>query len=93
MTNEKIKLDINIGGEHVLLTVPYEEQDNVRDTERAIGELFDRWRKKFPNRTDSQILAMVAYQYASFYGELLRREQRSVDMIQGCMQLLDELEE
>ena len=91
MTNEKVKLDINIGGEHILLTVPYDEQESVRDTERAIGELFDRWRKKIPNRTDSQIIAMLAYQYASFYGELLRREQRSVDMIQDCTQLLDEL--
>ena len=45
----------------------------VRDAEKAADDLFRSWRSRWPSRSDKEILAMVAYQFASFYQELLSR--------------------
>lgn len=71
--NDNVRMEINIGGERIILTVPFARQDAVRDTERNLGALFETWRRRFPSKSTTELLAMVAYQYASFYGELLER--------------------
>lgn len=71
--DDKVKMTINIGGEHILLSVAFNRQETVRDAEKAADDLFQNWRKKWPSRSDKEILAMVAYQFASFYQELLAR--------------------
>ena len=71
--SEKIKMYLNIGDQRISLTVPFERQEFVRDVEADVDRLYARWRKAFPAKTDREILAMVAYQYASFYGELKER--------------------
>ena len=45
----------------------------MRDAEKAADDLFRSWRSRWPSRSDKEILAMVAYQFASFYQELLSR--------------------
>lgn len=91
MPNDKIRMDIDIAGEHVLLTVPFEDQNRVRDTERGIRQLFETWRRRFPQRSDMNILAMVAYQYASFYAELSEQNRQAESIVDDCSRLLDEL--
>lgn len=71
--SDKIKMTINIGGEHLQLSVDFNRQDIVRDAEKAADDLFRSWRSRWPSRSDKEILAMVAYQFASFYQELLSR--------------------
>lgn len=83
--NDKTQITINVGGERLILTVDFEDQVKVRDTERAIQNLFTQWQKRFPGKTNSQLLAMIAYQYASFYGEMQSMTQRGVDELQDCL--------
>ncbi|MCM1370167.1 MAG: cell division protein ZapA [Candidatus Amulumruptor caecigallinarius] len=70
---EKIKMNLNIGDQRLSLTVPFAKQDFTREVESEVDTLYRRWRKSFPAKTDREILAMVAYQYASFYSELKHR--------------------
>lgn len=67
---DTVKIEINIAGEFIIVTVPFDRQDNIRDCERAINDLYAQWRKRFPRKTPSELLAMVAYQYALFYFDL-----------------------
>lgn len=71
--SDKVKMTINIGGEHIRLTVDFNKQNSVRDAEKAAADLYRTWRARWPSRSDKEILAMVAYQFASFYQELLQR--------------------
>lgn len=67
---DNVKMDINIAGERILLTVPSSLANSVRNTERSLNRHFTQWRRDFPNKTDKELLAMLAYQYASFYNQL-----------------------
>lgn len=64
---DKIKMRIKIAGMSIPLTVGFNEQDHVRLTEQRVAELFDNWRRMFPSKSDQEILAMMTYQYASYY--------------------------
>ena len=44
--SEKVKMTINIGGEHLQLSVDFNRQDNVREAEKAASGLFETWRRK-----------------------------------------------
>lgn len=71
MKPDNVKLQINIAGEKILLTVPSAQQEAVRQTESSVQRLYSQWRKDFPAKTEKELLAMMAYQYASFYRQLL----------------------
>lgn len=73
MATDNVKLEINIAGEPIQLTVPYQKKDSVSNTAKAINDLYSEWRVKFSRKTPQELLAMIAYQYASFYYELSER--------------------
>ncbi len=67
MDTEKLTMNINIAGETLALTVAFDQQDHVRATEKAVGNLFKEWSGRFKNKSPQFILAMIAYQYASHF--------------------------
>lgn len=71
-------MEIVIAGEHLKLSVPFSDQDMVRDTEKEIGELYDSWRRRFPAKSVDELLAMMVYQYASRY-HLMITERESLE--------------
>lgn len=64
---DKIKMRIKIAGMSIPLTVAFDEQEHVRETEKRVAELFDNWRRMFPAKSEQELLAMMTYQYASYY--------------------------
>lgn len=88
--SEKIKMYLNIGDQRILLNVPEANRNFVKETEREVEELYRKWRHNFPLKSDREILAMVAYQYASFYGELRRRYDTATAMADECLSLIEE---
>ena len=91
MAKDTVKLEINIAGEPIQLTVPYQTQDRVRDTEKAINDLYSDWRVKFPRKTPQELTAMIAYQYASFFYDLSERYEtmsRELSEISARLDLL-----
>ena len=89
--SENVKMTINIGGEHIQLSVPFNRQDAVRDAEKASAQLFDNWRKKWPSRSDKEILAMVAYQFAYYYHEMLSRYEDASGIAEKCNDKISEM--
>lgn len=89
--SDNIKMTINIGGEHLQLSVPFNRQDIVRDAEKSAATLYDSWRRKWPSRSDKEILAMIAYQFASYYVELLARYENAADLADKCNRRLSEI--
>lgn len=70
---DNVQITINIAGQRIPLTVGFDQQGLVRETERNVGDLYEKWRVKFPRKSMQELLAMIAYQYASFYLSLCRR--------------------
>ena len=83
----KIQINIKVAGEVIPLQVNLDEQENVREAEKTIGRLYDDWRRKFPNKNQTTLLAMMAYQYASYYLAM----QKRYDNVMADMKQLDEL--
>lgn len=81
--SDKIKMTINIGGEHFQLSVDFDKQDLVRDAEKAAHNLFSTWRTRWSARPDKEILAKVAYQFAYYYQELLSRYERASEQAEA----------
>lgn len=86
---DTVRMEISIAGELLQLTVPFESQDTVRKTERDIDALYNDWRLRFPRKTPKELLAMIAYQYASFYEELRARYDRAADLAEAIEHRLD----
>lgn len=79
---EKVKMRIKIAGMSIPLNVGFNEQDHVRKTENMVAELFDNWRRMFPTKSEQELLAMMTYQYASYYLALTdSREKIEEDLL------------
>lgn len=91
MEEDKIKMHINIAGQKIAITVPFSQQDDVREAEKSVSTLYAEWRKRFPSRPDTELLAMISYQYASFYLALLRRREEAQASVERLNTLLDEM--
>ena len=89
MDTEKIKMHVKVAGQDISLTVGFDDQDFVRLTERRIDELFNDWRAHFPSKSLQELLAMMTYQYASYYLSLSRRQQDAIARLQECDSALD----
>lgn len=83
--SDNIKMYLNIGGQRISLNVPFDRQDFVRDVELDVDGLYRKWRLAFPAKPDREILAMVAYQYASFYAEQKDRYDKAADRVRECL--------
>ncbi|MDE6010920.1 MAG: cell division protein ZapA [Muribaculaceae bacterium] len=86
-----VKIEINIAGEFIVLSIPFDRQDNVRRCEKALNERYSIWRQKFPRKTPSELIAMLAYQYASFFYELTDRYDALTSSLRGISSDLDRL--
>lgn len=86
---EKTKMFLNIGDQRISLTVPFDRQEFVRETEKEVDGLYRKWRLNFPAKSDKEIFAMVAYQYATFYGELKERYQRAGELAAECLRNME----
>lgn len=88
--SDKVKIYIQIAGQRIPLTVSPDRQNAIRRAEREVNDLVADWRTRFPAKTDMEILAMVAYQFASYYGDLLERMEAARDL---ALQIDDRLAE
>lgn len=71
-------MKLDIAGEAFLLTVPYSLQEETRRTEQEVNVIYDTWRGRFPEKSDRELLAMIAFRYAERYGSLLREREATL---------------
>lgn len=90
--SDKVDITINIVGELIKLNVDFDQQNSVRDAERAINIYFEKLRKKWPDNSDKNLLAMVAYQFAKSYHQSIKEQQETIDIINNKIWQIDEVE-
>lgn len=74
-----------------MLSVPYSDQEQTRETEAQINRLFTMWRGRFPEKSDRELLAMIAFQYAGHYTALLREREATMEAAKKADNALSEL--
>lgn len=90
---DKINIQLNIAGEIISVTIQASQRDEVKQAEKTISDLYDNWRIRFPSRTPSQLLAMLAYQFASHYNSLRRRDELAARKLEAlCGEITTELD-
>lgn len=55
------------------LDIRPEAEEMVRKTERSVNKVWRRWCSDFKAKSSTEVLAMVTYQYAKLYYELVDR--------------------
>ncbi len=75
----KIQIDVNIGEEHITLTVPFSQQDDVRRIESELKLYLKELKEKVPNKGQKTYLAMAAYHFASYYFFLKAQYEKESD--------------
>ena len=79
--DEKLRVTLNIAGEQVKTVINRSDEEELRMLEKEVTSLFNRWRVADPARTKSQVLAMVAFQYAKlYYDELTAGRSREASL-------------
>lgn len=71
-------MKLDIAGEPVILSVPYSQQEETRQTETEVNQVFSIWRARFPEKTDRELLAMIAFRYADRYSSLKREREETL---------------
>ena len=64
---DEIDIKIKIANQELKLHQPVGSQEFIRDVEDKVEQLWNTWRARFPQLSENRILAMMVYQYASFY--------------------------
>lgn len=82
-------MELNIAGEQVFVTVPFSSQDFVRRTEQDIEALYRDWRLRFTKKTPTELLAMMIYQYASYYHDMRDKYDRATREAENISRMLD----
>ena len=78
---DKIKMRIKIAGMSIPLNVAFSEQDHVRETERRM----------FPSKSEQELLAMMTYQYASYYLALSANREEISDTLLDFERKVDDI--
>ena len=68
MTEDKLNITIRIAGQSpVALKINRADEERVRNAEYQVNRLWSRWLQRFPEKSSTEVLAMVAYQFAELY--------------------------
>lgn len=87
--DDNIELTLNICGELFKLNVPFDQQSDARLAERDVKLLCDSYSKKWPTKSERNILAMAAFQFARWYRQLLESQENALDMINSKCREID----
>ena len=87
---DEIDIKIKIANQQVTLHQPLNNQEFIRDVEGRIEDLWSTWRARFPNLSESKLLAMMVYQYASFYFQMRHKYDAAGESVRATSRVLEE---
>ena len=87
---EKINMEINIGTEPIRVSVPFQQQEQTRRVEDEINSLLETWKRTFPKRTEKGLMAMLLYQYASYYQQLTDKYREATAKAEDCLKQVED---
>jgi cell division protein ZapA len=88
MKDDKLKINVQIGGLKLPLQIARNDEEMYRKAEKMVVRYMDKYHKQYNNRPTEEILILVAYQIAV----LLSKQELSEDIIPLAekIQLLDQ---
>ena len=87
---EKQRITLKIAQQQLKTQIDRESEERIRKVEKEVNNLWNEWRQLYPSRTDAEILAMVAFQYAVlYYDEKAKNDTREASL----MKFIKEYEE
>ncbi|MDE6237027.1 MAG: hypothetical protein K2M45_04100 [Muribaculaceae bacterium] len=89
--SRKVKMEVIVGRQRVNLNVDFMKQNFVRETEDDIHRIYTTLAQRFPRKDESELLAMIVYQYASYYRELLAIHDEALRMALDCEKEIDKI--
>lgn len=81
MKSDKVGMTINIGGELLKLDVRFDDQMEVREAEHQIKNYIERLRESWAGASDRKLIAMAAFQFASWYNKLNKIQNDAIELI------------
>ena len=73
------------------MNVERDAEEMVRRAEYNVNKVWNAWRSEFPNYSAKEVLAMVAFQFAKRYLQLLEDVEQQRSYIADYEQELDRL--
>lgn len=91
--SDKIEMTIDISGELIKIgDVEFDGQNEVREAERSVKSYIEQLKKKWPDNSDRNILAMTAYQFAKWYHQLLKIQEDAMKISNSKIKQIEDLE-
>ena len=92
---EKMQITLTVAGNKIRTTIPRREEARLRAVEREVNDLMREWLLRNPQKTESEVLSMVAFQYAKMYYDILAennsREKKLTDFVERFEGELDKI--
>ncbi len=85
---DKINMEIIIGGEPIQLIVPFQDQELTRSMEYEINQFYSQWTHSFPKITEKGLLAMIVYRYALKFRQLTLEYQQAERKAEECLDMI-----
>lgn len=85
-------ITIQIAGQQAFeLDIPADRVKWAQSVERNVNKIWAKWCEDFKFKSPQDILAMVAFQFARFYYDLLDKQNASENAIRDFEQKLDNI--
>lgn len=92
MTDDKLNITIRIAGQNpVALKINRADEERVRNAEYQVNRLWGHWLKRFPDKNSTEVLAMVAYQFAELYFTANAVSEETSAVLDGFEKELDRM--
>jgi len=75
----------------ISMTILPETEEIVRTAERKVNEVWTKWSHDFEGRTSKEVLAMVTFQFAKAYYQLMDQVNRQEQVLTDFENRLDSL--
>lgn len=87
--SDKVEMTLNIGGEILTLETDFDNQSQVRDAELFAKQWFNKLKRSWPDSSDRKILAMTAYQLSFRCQELIKIQEKALDLLEVTDSLMN----
>ncbi|MBR6746605.1 MAG: cell division protein ZapA [Muribaculaceae bacterium] len=67
------------------------DEEAIRNAEYQVNKLWNIWRQRYTNNTSTEVLGMVAFQFAKLFTILNMQSEETMDMLDKFEHQLDDL--
>ncbi len=91
MTDRKIDINLRIAGVALTLPVSLHEEELLRDAAKGINQVWEDWRKRYPDRPQTEVMAMVCLLFAQGYLAMKAQNREAERVLEEIEHTIDTL--